>query len=304
MLAGQKRPMLHNAASKGEIDIVKKELEQNGVDINLTFNGETALHAVAKSKRCKDEVEMTEFLLERRINIHAVDAHGASALHYAAAKGSFKMVELLVDQKVDVNVVTEPPSQPINVLPDIVHANSSKSRWSALHFAVANGSIDAVQLLANAGANVDAATVSRKTPIQMALERGHIEIAKFLLQKNCDIFGNITPDADSMNDHSNSILSLCFDGYEDMLHFAREIQIEVWKRISEDIEEMKKLDITSICGWLDRSDHAKKLRNWNEMVCNIPFRKLMKIRNFKNQFRKIILLLIFSEKYLYGEQKN
>ncbi|XP_016836597.1 ankyrin-3-like [Nasonia vitripennis] len=82
------------------------------------------------------------------------DMNGHNALHYAARRGQWKTVEILLDAGTDVNSLTDEGS-------------------TALHLAVGNYSnAETVELLIRRGANVNIKDHRGKTPIFMAIEAG------------------------------------------------------------------------------------------------------------------------------------
>jgi len=86
----------------------------------------------------------------------------------AAKKGDVTELKKLLDQGVNVD-------------------SKSKYGVTALGFACSKGQLDAVQLLIERGANVNAEdTFYHATPISWAIENGHNDIVKFLLQKGAN----------------------------------------------------------------------------------------------------------------------
>lgn len=70
------------------------------------------------------------------------------------------------------------------LLPKIKDINSTSSKQkhrSALHFAAMHGDKDVVQLILNAGAYINLDDEDRNTPLHLACEKGHYELATLLL---------------------------------------------------------------------------------------------------------------------------
>src|SRR5262245_26656349 len=86
----------------------------------------------------------------------------------AAKKGDVTELKKLLDQGVKVD-------------------STNKYGVTALGFACSKGHLDAVQLLVERGANVNAEdTFYNATPISWAIENGHNDIVKYLLQKGAN----------------------------------------------------------------------------------------------------------------------
>jgi ankyrin repeat protein len=67
-----------------------------------------------------------------------------------------------------------------------VNQQNTHVRWSALHFAARNGSIKACSILLENGANIDAVSHSRRTPLMQAAYSREKNVYDFLIQKGAD----------------------------------------------------------------------------------------------------------------------
>jgi ankyrin repeat protein len=71
-----------------------------------------------------------------------------------------------------------------------VDANAQEDdHRTPLHFAVANGRLELVQILLGHGADVNAAAGrDNRTPLHKASERGHVNIVQLLIQNGADVY--------------------------------------------------------------------------------------------------------------------
>ena len=97
-----RKTALHWAASRGDTEIMKLLLEQEGIDVNVINKwGNTALHEATWNGR----TEIVKLLLEQEgIDVNAVNGSGDTALYKAAGGGHKEVVKLLLEQEgIDVN---------------------------------------------------------------------------------------------------------------------------------------------------------------------------------------------------------
>ena len=80
-----------------------------------------------------------------------------------------------------------------------VNGPSTFCKGLPLQLAIAKGNVKAVQLLLDAGADVDGTCVNKATSLQRASETGNIDLIKTLLNAGADISG---PPAAKRGEHS------------------------------------------------------------------------------------------------------
>eukprot|EP01101_Sappina_pedata_P006415 TRINITY_DN3173_c0_g1_i1.p1 TRINITY_DN3173_c0_g1~~TRINITY_DN3173_c0_g1_i1.p1 ORF type:complete len:578 (+),score=132.52 TRINITY_DN3173_c0_g1_i1:113-1846(+) len=105
-------------------------------------------------------------LLKRGVSATATDEFGLNALQIASMNGELGCVDVLLNHKespIDVNAGDE-------------------NGLTALHFAAQQGQIEVAQLLLDHGADVTVTTHSGNTPLQLAIEEGHQQLARYLAQ--------------------------------------------------------------------------------------------------------------------------
>jgi len=102
---------LHWAAAKGYLEIVKKLLESENIDINITnIDGRNALHSIFDDEEDLFDLEHVEaimkLLIEKGININETDNSGKTALHLAATQNHGNAVGILLRAGADENIKT------------------------------------------------------------------------------------------------------------------------------------------------------------------------------------------------------
>ena len=109
------------------------------------------------------DVATVSAMLQQGANVGYASRFGETALHAATAAGSLQTAIYLVNAGANVNAVTS-------------------NGWTPLHHAARFGRADIANFLVNQGANVNAATAENppKTPMQMALDKGDLRIARML----------------------------------------------------------------------------------------------------------------------------
>lgn len=171
-------PPLAQACTNGNAAIVNLLLKA-GADANATLKGgESALMLAARS----GDVESVRALLARGAKPDALERLGQTALMWAAAEGHTAVVRALMDAGADVKATLD-------------------SGFQAFHFAVRGGHLDTVRAFLAAGADVNAmmqrparagsgrpigARGPRTTPLMLAIQNGHFELAIALVDAGAD----------------------------------------------------------------------------------------------------------------------
>jgi len=177
--------------SKSLIELLIK----SGADPNAPIlrHGETALMMAARTGK----TDAVQVLLAHGAAVNAKeDLHGTTALMWAAEQGHASIIQLLLANGADVNA--QAAVLPIRkrgrgfatdaALAAATAGGNSQARslplkgaLTALLYAVRQGAMDCVQVLVQAGANVNGASVDGSSPLLVAVQNGYYDIALFLL---------------------------------------------------------------------------------------------------------------------------
>jgi cytohesin len=166
---GAKVPALHLAAYLGDVEKVKRAL-QDGADINSQADdGGTALHAAA----CSGRKDIVQLLISRGAKVDPKDASGLTPLYYATTHNTEEIVDLLVAKGADVDATNE---------------TEDGYGHALLHYAIAqDDSKDAIKLLINKGANVNVRDWDGFTPLMWATWESGKDVVELLISKGADV---------------------------------------------------------------------------------------------------------------------
>lgn len=150
--------LLHLAARRNQRDICIMLLDANAdLQSDEITEGRHPMHDACD----RGSFDVVELLLDRRAQVEESTFAGLRPLHFAASSGSADVADLLLDRRASVNATTGSQMQP-------------------LHLASRAGHTEVVRLLCRRGAKVDA-EASGKRPLHYACLGGHFEAAAALL---------------------------------------------------------------------------------------------------------------------------
>ncbi len=144
--------LLVSAVRYGQIAVVDALLEK-GVDASGDFYETTPLHVVGS----RSDILM-KLLKTGNVNVNARGYFNSTPLHYA---GNGEVVQILIQNGATVNIVDKHGKTP-------------------LHIAAREGSIDRVQALINAGADLNARADTIGTPLDCAKEKNRTDVVRLL----------------------------------------------------------------------------------------------------------------------------
>src|ERR1700733_3127186 len=176
---------LAEAAKLADARMVRTLLDAGARPDRPNQDGETALMLAIKT----GELPVVEMLIKAGANVNARETfHNQTALMWAAAapKNGGQMVKLLLSKDADVRpralysdwgsqITSEPRAQyrPVGGL-------------TALLYAARGGCYECVEALAGAGADVNVPTPEGVTPLMLALDNDHNDVAKLLLERGAN----------------------------------------------------------------------------------------------------------------------
>jgi ankyrin repeat protein len=171
-----------------------------------------------------------KLLLDANAPVDERDEKGLTALHYAAFVGNAKIVKALLQAKATVDVEHEKVGTPLSIAvmqrhPEVCRllllagAKPLSGRLSSVSLfdRVVYGDLAAVKLLLDSGADPnsieDIAHIKGVTPLHMAAEMGHLEIAELLTQRGAKLDARTSTDSQhihqaAMNGHDKMVALL------------------------------------------------------------------------------------------------
>ncbi len=180
-----------NAVSENNIDLAKQLIDQ-GANVNFVddYWRRFALNFAVKS----GNTALVQLLIDRGANVNVSDIHGCTPLFNAAYYGNFEIVQILINNKADLDFgkygtpliiaanwgYTEIVKLLIKSGADLNKKESIESH-TALMEAAKNGHKKIVQLLIDAGADINAEGWNQNhTALKLAENQGHDEIVEIL----------------------------------------------------------------------------------------------------------------------------
>lgn len=171
---------LTEAARLNDARLVKMLLDAGAKVDSANPDDETALMLAIKV----GNQQMAEMLVNAGANVNVVEKfHNQTPLMYAASAGHSGIVKLLLSKGADVkprSLYTDWPSQ-VTSEPRVQYR--SVGGLNALMYAVRGGCYSCVEQLVAAGADIHIPTPEGITPLMLALDNEHNDVAKFLMDK-------------------------------------------------------------------------------------------------------------------------
>jgi ankyrin repeat protein len=173
------------AAKLADARMVKTLLDAGAGPEGANADGETALMLAIKT----GELPVVEMMIKAGANVNAVEKfHSQTPLMWAAAakRNAGEMVKLLLSKGAGVKpraLYSDWPSQ---------ITNEPRAQYrpvgglTALLYAARDGCYDCVEALIGAGADVNIPTPEGVTPLMVALDNDHTDVAKLLLDRGAN----------------------------------------------------------------------------------------------------------------------
>jgi ankyrin repeat protein len=176
-------PLLE-ATRLNDARMVKMLLDAGAKVDSANPDDETALMVAIKG----GNFQIVDTLVDLRAKVNVVEKfHNQTPLIYASAAGRADIVKLLLSKGADVkprSLYTDWPSQ-VTSEPRVQYR--SVGGLNALMYAVRSGCYSCVEQLAAAGADINFPTPEGVTPLMLALDNSHNEVAKFLMDKGANL---------------------------------------------------------------------------------------------------------------------
>ena len=190
---------IHDAAAGGDLDLVKKILEQDPSLVNQDDQYEWRPIFHAGLRRHYDVVK---YLIDRGADLAAHDGY---VIHYAGEIPNNKEVVSLLIAYGGLDAHAKPSSETarqfiyavfldnverVNAMlrdnPELVEERYARGD-TALHHAARNGDLEIVKQLVDNGADVNAIADQGHFPLYCAAGHGHVETTRYLVEKGSDL---------------------------------------------------------------------------------------------------------------------
>jgi ankyrin repeat protein len=177
---------LTEAARQSNARLVKMLLDAGAKVDTANPDGETALMMAITG----GDLSVVEMLVKAGANVNTIEKfHNQTPLMYAAAsnRNAAQMVKLLLSKGADVKpraLYTDWPSQ---VTSEPRTQYRSVGGLNAFLYAARSGCYECVEDLLAAGADINLPTPEGITPLMIALDNEHNEVAKLLMDKGADL---------------------------------------------------------------------------------------------------------------------
>ena len=167
------------AAENGDAAVLERLLD-SGVDPATTMpGGETLLMTAART----GDADTVRVLLARGADPNARESlRGQTALMWAAANNNAAAIHVLAEQGADLHARTDNPSRS----PGRGFSSAPATGFTPLLFAVRGGHLDAVQVLLDAGADVNDTVSDGQSALVVATANANWELAAYLLDRGAD----------------------------------------------------------------------------------------------------------------------
>jgi ankyrin repeat protein len=171
---------LTEAARLNDIRLVKMLLDAGAKVDSANPDDETALMLAIKN----GNLAMAEMLVNAGANVNQIEKfHEQTPLIYAAAGGHAGIVKLLLSKGADVKPRSRYTDWPSQITSEPRVQYRPVGGLNALMYAVRAGCYSCVQMLLDAGADVNFPTPEGITPLMLALDNSHNEVAKLLMER-------------------------------------------------------------------------------------------------------------------------
>ena len=217
------------ASHEGHAEIVNKLLQKKANPNLQNVDGETALMAACE----KGHLQIINSMLTSQADPDIVNNVGRTAMMLAIIKNKPTVVELLLQENADPNVkdsneytalmhaVRYGYEEIIGILLKFDNTNpdiQDKHGLTAIMFACHKGHINIAKALLQKNANPDIQNTNGSTALMIACIASHYEIAKLLLQHNADINIRNTEGLTALTVASMAGKDAPHDGYLDIIH--------------------------------------------------------------------------------------
>ncbi|GBM40117.1 Ankyrin-3 [Araneus ventricosus] len=178
--------LLHLASVNGHLSIVETLLKFGAeIDATVDGNGMTALHLATKY----GHTEIMEVLVEKKADVDIQSVDGQTPLHLASADGSTKMIEILLNGEAKLSIRDKTNKLPVELATanrhlyalKILLENQYKNFNNLLHIAAGNGDLEIAKYLIGKNCDLHFRDSSDRKPVHVAAQHGYLDVVKLFL---------------------------------------------------------------------------------------------------------------------------
>ncbi|XP_062583268.1 uncharacterized protein LOC134245034 [Saccostrea cucullata] len=186
--------LLHFACEGGNIDILRKLLDEGFQLHSVTYKGKTVLHIASQF----GHVPICKYLLSKSHDLLAmIDRRGGHAVHFASEGGNIEVLKLLVNNNIDPKQLTKTGRNILHIAssnnqqdmsryivekyPELLDSVDNQ-KWNALHFATAKGYLEMFDILVEFSQNLITKTKKGDTILHIACHKGRLNMCKRIIQ--------------------------------------------------------------------------------------------------------------------------
>ncbi|KAE9170250.1 hypothetical protein PF004_g27938, partial [Phytophthora fragariae] len=182
---------LRRAAGGGHLSVVRWLVDKGARVDQEGERGAPALHCAAK----RGHLSVVQWLVDKGARVDVKDGAGDTALHCAATEGHLSVVQCLVEKGAEVDAMYWIHGTALHCAAKRGHLSvvqwladkGARRGWTPLHCAAAAGHERIVIFLIKKGGEMNAETIAGKTALVLAVERGHADVMKFLMNYGASI---------------------------------------------------------------------------------------------------------------------
>lgn len=175
---------MSEAAMLGDVDILRALLVNDANADWANPEGETALMIAARS----GNIPAAELLIQYGADLNAKENWGGqSPLMWAAAQEQPEMMRFLIAHGAEINEQGMARLWERRILSEPRPKDMNKGGFYPLHYAARQGCVECIQVLVEAGADLDVVDPDRVSPLNLALINKHFDAAAALIEAGADV---------------------------------------------------------------------------------------------------------------------
>jgi ankyrin repeat protein len=175
---------LSEAVQSGNVDVVRLLLEHEANPNQGNLEGETALMVAARA----GYLDAAKLLLEHGADVNAKESWGGqNALMWASAQSQPAMMKLLIAHGADINAHGAARYWDRRIMNEPRPKDMNKGGFNPILYAARQGCVECVNVLVEAGANLNATDPDRTSALNLALINLHFDTAAALVEAGADV---------------------------------------------------------------------------------------------------------------------